>query len=250
MTVQQLGVSRLAFGFWGLMIVVLAMVPPAMAGDPSVADPDPQRFEKAIAGFESWDRKNSVPAGAVLFVGSSSIRMWETHVSFPHLPVINRGFGGSHISDVNHFAARIVLPYEPPVIVFYAGDNDIAAGKTAARVLGDCRQFVKLVHERLPRTRIIFIPIKPSLSRWEFWPEMRKANALIEAHAGTDERLVYVDLATPMLDEDGCPREALFIKDGLHLSAAGYQLWTKALTPVVEQCLASRRTDGTGAEER
>ena len=156
------------------------------AGAGEVADPDPNRFGKDIESFVAWDSKNAVPADPILFVGSSSIRMWKTRESFPDLPVINRGFGGSHISDVIHFTDRIVLPYAPKLIVFYAGDNDMAGGKSAARVLCDYRRFVELVHVRLPDTSIIFIPIKPSGSRWSLWPEMTKANGLIEAFSGKD----------------------------------------------------------------
>src|SRR3990170_8119764 len=92
---------------------------------PRHPDPDPLRFEPDVLAFEAWDRQNSPPRDAVLLVGSSSIRMWPTAESFPELSVINRGFGGSHASDVNHFAERIVLKYEPRTIVFYAGDNDV-----------------------------------------------------------------------------------------------------------------------------
>lgn len=202
------------------------------------ADPDPNRFAKDVASFAAWDSKNAVPADPILFVGSSSIRMWRTHESFPDLPAINRGFGGSHISDVIHFAERIVLPYEPKMIVFYAGDNDVAGGKKAARILRDYRRFVHLVHNDFPDTSIIFIPIKPSGSRWSLWPEMDKANHLIRDLSQKDKRLFFADLATPLLTADGTPDNSLFLKDQLHLNAKGYAVWTKALRPVIRQALA------------
>ena len=136
--------------------------------------PDPNRFAGEISAFEQWDNKNSFPADAVLFVGSSTIRMWQTRASFPDLPVINRGFGGSHISDINFYFKRVVSPYKPKVIVFYAGDNDIASGKSAQQVLDDFRRFVEMVRNQLPRTPIIFISIKPSESRWNFWPVLSR----------------------------------------------------------------------------
>jgi len=202
------------------------------------ADPDPNRFAKDVASFAAWDSKNAVPADPILFVGSSSIRMWRTHESFPDLPAINRGFGGSHISDVIHFSDRIVFPYAPRLIVFYAGDNDVAGGKKAARVFQDYRRFVHLVHNDSPDTSIIFIPIKPSGSRWSLWPEMNKANHLIRGLSQKDKRLFFVDLATPLLTADGTPDNSLFLKDQLHLNAKGYAVWTKALRPVIRQALA------------
>ncbi|HJQ81971.1 MAG TPA: GDSL-type esterase/lipase family protein [Lacipirellulaceae bacterium] len=164
-----------------------------------VADPDPARFEKEIAAFENWDRQNSFSRNAVLFVGSSSIRMWPTAECFPDLPVINRGFGGSHISDVNHFAERIVLKYSPRLIVFYAGDNDIESGKSPPQVFEDFQAFTGLIHDRLPRTRIVYLPIKPSIARWPKWPQMQDVNARVAQLSRGDGRIIYVDTAASML---------------------------------------------------
>jgi lysophospholipase L1-like esterase len=219
----------------GLCAVLVA---PIVAAE--VANPDPNRFAKDIETFVAWDSKNAVPAEPILFVGSSSIRMWKTRESFGDLPVINRGFGGSHISDVVHFADRIVLPYAPKLIVFYAGDNDIAGGKPADQVLCDYRRFVERVHARLPATRIIFIPIKPSGRRWSLWPEMDKANNLIRAFSEKSGRLFVADLDTPLLGADGKPDDGFFLGDRLHLNAKGYRAWTKALRPVIRQALAVR----------
>jgi lysophospholipase L1-like esterase len=194
-------------------------------------------WEETIQAFEEWDRKNSFPSDAVLFVGSSSIRMWSTRECFGQFDVINRGFGGSQISDVNYFTERIVLRYEPKVIVFYVGDNDIAAGKSALRVFEDYKKFTELVHGKLPETRIIFISIKPSQSRWSVWPVMNEANILIKDFSEKDGRLFYLDAATPLLTEDGKPNRALFLNDNLHLNSKGYELWTKLLKPVIKTAL-------------
>jgi lysophospholipase L1-like esterase len=203
---------------------------------PPAEDPA-AKWGKTIQEFEDWDRKNSYPSDAVLFVGSSSIKLWPTRESFDGLAVINRGFGGSQISEVNYFADRIVLRYAPKVIVFYAGDNDVAAGKSAERVFDDYREFVKIVHQKLPRTRIIFIAIKPSGRRWSLWPVMAKANRMIEELAGSDDRLMYFDSATPLLADDGRPDTKFFLKDNLHLNADGYRLWTRLLRPIVEEAV-------------
>lgn len=225
---------RLCTGALGVAFVLLANSAAVLALE-RAADPDPARFAADIRAFEAWDRQNSFPPRAVLFVGSSSIRMWQTAESFPDSPVINRGFGGSHISDVNHFADRIVLKYRPVVVVFYAGDNDIADGKTPEQVSQDFEQFVGHLHERLPAAQVIYLPIKPSLLRWERWPQMQKANELIHQFTGNNNRLSYVDTATPMLGNDGRPRAELFVEDGLHLNAEGYRLWNGLVRPAIER---------------
>ena len=193
--------------------------------------PNFARWEKAIAAFEQQDQEKPPPPDAVLFVGSSSIRLWDVAKSFPGVATVNRGFGGSQLADSIHFAPRIVLKHKPRVVVLYAGDNDLAAGKTPEQVAADFRAFARVVHEALPRTRVVFIAIKPSLARWKLWDKVQQANALIAAQCQQDERLVYVDVAKPMLGADGKPRSELFVKDGLHLSAEGYAVWTAVLKP-------------------
>src|SRR5512146_2789048 len=131
-----------------LLLCVLSLTGIVSGAASQPADPDPNRFAQEIKAFAEWDSKNAVPANPVLFVGSSSIRLWRTHESFPDLPVVNRGFGGSQISDAIHFADRLVLAYRPKIVVFYSGGNDIAAGRSAARVLEDYRRFVQFVHAR------------------------------------------------------------------------------------------------------
>jgi len=216
-----------------LLLIVLCGCVVSFAQDKPAADPA-GRWEETIRQFEQWDRKNTFPSDAVLFVGSSSIRLWPTRECFEGLPVINRGFGGSQISEVNYFAGRIVLCYEPKVIVFYAGDNDVAAGKNARRVFDDYKKFVKLVHAGLPGTRIIYVGIKPSRSRWSLWPVMNEANMMIKDFSGKNDRLFYFDSATPLLSSDGKPNVEFFLKDQLHLNDKGYEVWTKKLRPIIE----------------
>lgn len=205
--------------------------PPAVKKAP--ADPF-ARWEKAIAAFEEQDRKALPPKNGIVFVGSSSIRLWKLDESFPDLDVINRGFGGSQLADAVHFAERIVLKHEPRLVVLYAGDNDITAGKTPEQVFADFQEFVATVHAKLPETRIVYIPIKPSLKRWSLFDKMQRANDLIAEFCRQDERLASADIVTPMLGDDGKPRPELFAEDGLHLSAKGYELWTSVVTPHVK----------------
>lgn len=218
-------------------VIVLCSVAALCAGSESQSEPQPSRWEKTIAGFEEWDSKNTFASDAVLFVGSSSIRLWATRNCFPEFSAINRGFGGSHISDANYFFHRIVLPYEPRVIVLYAGDNDIAAGKSPQRVFNDYKRFVALVRDSLPATRIVFVGIKPSESRWSFWPAMKEANVRIEEFSQTDNRLFFFDSGTPLLGADGEPHARFFRDDKLHLNDEGYKVWTRLLRPVIEKAM-------------
>ncbi len=223
------------------VLIVLCTLVVSNAQEKSLLKDQANPWEHTIRVFETWDSKNSFPSDAVLFVGSSSIRIWPTRECLGEFPVINRGFGGSQISDVNYFAERIVLPYEPSVIVFYAGDNDVASGRSAQQVLDDYKNFQKLVHKKLPATRIIFISIKPSLSRWSFWPVMDEANMMIKDFSAKDSRLLYFDAATPLLDGNGKPNAKFFIDDNLHLNREGYQMWTRLLRPIIEEALKPGR---------
>lgn len=217
----------------GLLIMFCSCL--ALSAQDKQTENPAQKWEDTIHQFEQWDRKNTFPSDAVLFVGSSSIRLWPTRECFEGFAVINRGFGGSQISDVNYFAGRIVLPYKPKVIVFYAGDNDIAAGKSAQQVFDDYQKFVKLLHAKLPGTRIIYIGIKPSRNRWSLWPVMKEANSMIKDFSAKDSRLFYFDSAAPLLGSDGKPIEELFLKDQLHLNDKGYEAWTRLLRPVIKK---------------
>jgi lysophospholipase L1-like esterase len=206
--------------------LLLSMPPAAWAQ--AVAEA-PARFKAEIDAFVQWDHKNAVPDHPILFVGSSTIRMWPTHDRFPALPVINRGFGGSQIPDVNEYVQETTLKYRADTIVFYAGDNDINAGRTPAQVLADYRTFVDRVLAAKADTRIIFIAIKPSLARWALWSKMQEANTLVERYSATNPHLRYLDLSPQMLGADGRPRPELLLQDGLHMTPAGYDIWTAAV---------------------
>ena len=207
-----------------------------IAAAQAAADPNPARFDSEIKAFEELDRKNTPPKGAVLFVGSSSIKRWSTAESFPGLTVINRGFGGSYIADVNHYFDQTVRRYAANVVVFYAGDNDLGNGKSSDRVFADYQAFVEKVHAAKPDTEIFYIAIKPSLARWKLWDTMKAFNERVRAFSSSRPRLHFVDVAPPMLGANGQPRPELFVEDGLHMTPAGYEIWTalvsRALTPL------------------
>ena len=200
---------------------------------------DPHRFDEAIKSFEAVDRKSIIGKGKVLFLGSSSIRRWDTAAAFEGIESINRGFGGSQTSDCIYFFDRVVTPYEPRVIVFYEGDNDIAKGKTVGQVFKDFQTFNSLVREKLPETRIVYITIKPSIRRAQLWPLMHFVNQLIYVRSQKSRHLYYADIATAMLANGMPPSESLFANDGLHLSDKGYALWASTIRPVLEKALSN-----------
>ena len=189
------------------------------------------RWEADIQAFEAADRDQAPPQDGIVFIGSSSIRMWKLGDYFAELPVVNRGFGGSQLADSVRYADRILLPYKPRVVVLYAGDNDINAGKSPEEVRDDFREFASKVHDALPKTRIVYIAIKPSIARWQLVETMRRANGLIRDVIEKDPRLEYLDIDGPMLGSDGKPRPELFLDDGLHLTPAGYEIWAGLLRP-------------------
>jgi lysophospholipase L1-like esterase len=200
---------------------------------------DPTIWEGTIRKFEKSDELNPPPAGAILFTGSSSIRFWKTlEEDMAPLEVVNRGFGGSQIHEVSHYVDRIILPYKPRGILFYAGENDITGlyfnkPKTPFEVRENYRKFCERVHAKLPDVPIYFTSIKPPKRRRKFWLEMKKANEMIYEFCLSDERLHYIDMTEPMLDEHGDTRVDLFKWDGIHLNTEGYRVWTSVIKPIL-----------------
>lgn len=219
--------------FLATIALAFAASLPAARGDdaPAIAELPP--WEGAIRLFELADQRRPPQPGGVLFLGSSSIRMWDLAKAFPGAKVLNRGFGGSQIADSVAYVDRIVFPCRPRLVVFYAGDNDIAAGKSAERVAADFQELTGRIFAKLPETKITFLAVKPSPSRWKFIETQRRANQLIADFIRTDDRLAYIDVVTPMLNDKGEPRGELFLKDNLHMNAAGYAIWNDLVRTLV-----------------
>ena len=197
-----------------------------------------QDWEPSIRKFEEDDKVNRPKPGGIVITGASSIRRWDTLVAdMKPLDVMNRGFGGSQYSDLNEYAERIVIVYHPRAVVVYEGDNDLAAGspKTPEMVANDAQQFVKIVHSELPETWIYIMSIKPSYLRWNEWPKMKAANKLIQDFVKTQDRVQYIDVATPMFYAQEKPPRDLFVEDGLHPTPKCYALWTSIIKPVLLQ---------------
>lgn len=186
------------------------------------------KWEKEISAFEEKDKQNPPPKGGIVFVGSSSIRKWTTLAEdFPNHQVLNRGFGGSQLVDSIHFADRIVLPYEPRMVVLYAGTNDIHAGKSPEQVFADFQAFVEKIHAKLPKTEIAYISNAGNPARWAEVDRVKAANALIESYVKDQPGLKFINVFPRMLGSDGLPRPEIFGADRLHMNAEGYKLWTE-----------------------
>jgi lysophospholipase L1-like esterase len=194
----------------------------------------PSDWTAEIDNLTKADAAHPPAAHGIVFVGSSSIRFWETlEQDFPGLPVIRRGFGGSELADSVYYLDRLVLPYQPRTVVLYAGENDIAAGKTPEMVAADFHAFCAKLQAALPEVRIFYLSMKPSPLRWALHEKMQHGNALIAADCARDPHLTFVDVYTAMLAPDGQPRPELYRPDMLHMKHEGYEIWIRLLTPLL-----------------
>jgi lysophospholipase L1-like esterase len=216
---------------FSLFFTCLALVVIARAEAPAT-----NRFEKEIVAYETADKANPPPQGAIVFTGASGIRRWNTLAEdFPGLTVINRGFGGSQISDSIYFADRIVIPYHPKAVVIQAGGNDINAGKTPEQVLADYQAWVAKVRAALPDVRLVYLGQGPSPARWAQREKQQQANQLIRDYIAKGKNMFFVDIWGACLRSDGEPRTELYVADKLHPSAEQYQIRAKLIRPVLEQ---------------
>lgn len=195
---------------------------------------EPNAFENEIRIMEIIDHFQPPPKDAILFTGSSTIRRWyDIENDLPGVNLINRGFGGSTMKDLNHYSGRIVFPHNPSDIFVYEGDNDIAGETTPLEFIGDCKEFIQACSNYLPETDIYFIAIKPSPARWNSWKQMQIANSMLENLAGQYEKVHFIDITPDMLNEEGMPRRDIFVEDMLHLNDTGYQIMARAIRPVL-----------------
>ncbi len=204
----------------------------ALPGRSEPLPTDLQRYATEIARYEQEDRQRFPAKGGTLFVGSSTIRMWSTIArDFPAHSVINRGFGGARISEVTQNIHRIVFPYAPRQIVFFAGGNDLADGHAPEQAAADFRTFVQLVRKRLPEIPIAYIGIYHNPFRWIYREKFETANALIAEFCQRTPGLVFIETAGAFLGEDGFPRKSSFAEDQLHLNASGYNVLADLVRP-------------------
>ena len=213
-------------------LICLLVVAPLRAALGAETAHDFGQWEKEITAFEVMDRTNPPPTNAVLFIGSSTIRLWTTlPEDFPGQHVINRGFGGSEIVDSTHFADRILFPYAPKAIFFRAGGNDIAAGEAPEAVFEDFKEFVATVHAKLPDTDIFYISWNPTIARWQNRDKEAVLNNHVKEYARHTPHLKYIEASSMVLGADGKPRPELFRDDKLHFNADGYKLLAERVRP-------------------
>ena len=235
----------------GLSLAVLATAsvafaqvpgaPPPLPAPPPAEPRSPERFAQEIAHFAEIDAATPPPTCAYLFVGSSSIRFWKSlREDLAPYPTINRGFGGAHVSDVDYYFDKVVTPYKARAIFFYAGDNDLWAGKSPDQVISDFKTFMTLKTERSGQTPVYFIAVKPSKQRISQLALQDQVNQAVRALGESRQDLHFVDIVPTML-ESGVPKD-IFIADGLHMTPEGYGLWTSVIRPVVEADARENRT--------
>ena len=192
------------------------------------------RWENTIQAFETADSENPPPKNAILFVGSSSIVYWRTlSEDMVPLNVINRGFGGSQMHELNMYRDRIVTNYQPKAVAVYEGDNDVAAGKSVDEIIPEYVSFIEHLNESLDKVDIYLIAVKPSIARATMWETMQAVNEQLFELSKQHENVHYFDIASPMLQSTGEVKDDIFVEDGLHMNAAGYEIWTNVIRPVL-----------------
>jgi hypothetical protein len=194
-------------------------------------------FDNEIRAFKHQDSLHFPKPDGILFIGSSSIRLWDDlEQRFPNEPIIKRGVGGSELSQlVDYFTPYILFPYHPRKIFIYAGENDIAAGKSAQNVTENFIKLWKLIRSKLPDAKIYFMSIKPSPSRKKYFAVVSQANKMIRKFLYKKPHGRYIDLSTVILNvKTGQPDSSLFKPDYLHLNTMGYDRWQRVLKPFVK----------------
>lgn len=241
-------VLGLTFAALATASVALAQVPatpaPVAAAPPPPPETlSPERFAQEIAHFAELDAAAAPPACSYLFVGSSSIRFWKSlSEDMAPYPTLNRGFGGAHVSDVDYYFDKVVTPYKARAIFFYAGDNDLWAGKTPDQVIADFKTFMDLKTQKAGQTPVYFIAVKPSKQRFAQIGLQDQVNQAVRTLGKTRKDLRFVDIVPPML-EAGAPKD-IFVGDGLHMTTEGYALWTSVVRPVLVADAKDKRACG------
>lgn len=215
-----------------IVLLVFAFVAPSHNVAGAETNHNFAKWEQEIRAYEASDRTNPPPKHCLLFTGSSTIRKWTTLAQdYPGQPVVNRGVGGSEVVDITHFADRIVFPYEPKMIFFRCGGNDIADGKSVEQVFADFKEFVAVVQAKLPETEIVFISWSPTIARLKQRDKEQEYNRLVKDFVKQNPHLQYCEMADVPLDKKGNVRPELFQSDKLHFNGAGNKLMAERVRP-------------------
>ena len=217
--------------FYLIAVPVLAMLT-FLTNVSDVYAQDPTRFQQEINTYGTMDQERMPAKGMIIFTGSSSVRLWKNMEKyFPGAGIINRGFGGSQMSDLVFYVNKLIIKYHPKKVFIYEGDNDINDGKTPGQIINDTKKLVKILHTQLPDVLIYFISPKPSISRWKLKDKYVKLNALLKSYCDRKPGIHFIDVWSPMLDKNGKLLPNLFLEDNLHMNEAGYQIWQRAIAP-------------------
>ncbi len=193
-------------------------------------------FWNEIKEFKTADSLHAPPQNAIVFVGSSSFRMWkDIDRYFPQHTVINRGFGGSSLPHVIEYSNEIIIPYHPRQVVIYCGENDFMADTVTSKMVVDrFKKLFSLIRKELPRADILFVSMKPSPSREKLMREIAAANDSIRNFLKNKPAATFINIWDAMLDKNGAPRKELFLQDMLHMNEMGYAIWQKAIEPYLK----------------
>ena len=196
----------------------------------SVEAQDPLRFKESISEFQAQSLRTDIRP--IIFTGSSSVRMWKSLQSdFPSHYVLNRGFGGSHMSDVKYFLEELVLADNPSQIFIYEGDNDISAGKSVEEIINDTKAVTEAIIAAIPDVEIFLISPKPSVQRWNLKEQYHAVNNAMQNYAEMTDQVSFIDVWNPALDETGHVFTDIFLEDNLHMNAKGYAIWKEVIGP-------------------
>jgi lysophospholipase L1-like esterase len=207
-------------------------------------NPEVLAWESEIKRFEQLDKVEQYPRDAIIFAGSSSIRLWSTLDSdMAPYRVIQRGYGGAKLSDFAVYADRLIAPHPCQAIVLFVA-NDITGAKddkSPREVARLFRYTLKSIRKSHPDTPVFWIAITPTAARWTAWDKIQKVNNLISDVCAANLNTFFIRTDFAFLNEKGEPRTELFIEDKLHLNQQGYALWTTLVRKELEQVLSVRK---------
>jgi lysophospholipase L1-like esterase len=205
--------------------------------DKFVLDYPINRFEDTIKRFEKEDNETVIEKDVVVFYGSSSFAFWRNiKYDLSPIKVLNRGFGGSTIPELIHYASRTILKYQPSKIVIYCGENDLSGGgvvKTPEQVLDSYKELTTIIYKKFPKVKVYFVSMKPSVARKALWPSFVRSNQLIEEYTKKTKNQFYIDISKVMMNEKGEIDGSIFTKDSLHMNPLGYERWTNVIKPIL-----------------
>ena len=193
------------------------------------------RYQKDITNYQKENKRLKDLSCDVLFLGSSSINLWDTiYEDFAPLKRIRRSYGGATLRDMIYNYNTIAKGYTPKSIVLYV-ENDLGnhkEGVNAVKCFDLFRIFIDKLKKDYPNTPLIVVSLKPSQHKADQLKDQLLVNALLEENA-TAQGYTYIDITKVMYDEAGNLRTDIFKEDNLHMNAEGYKLWTAILKPLL-----------------